>query len=420
MTDERDEMHEPGDGPTEPPDETVTGATEAASEAEPPEAEPPEAAARAQSGLRRLWGIVVVPLGAVILAMVAGSVVILASQLFLGTDIDPTLPLVAYAAMIGGGLGSFNGIVETLVQAAPLVLAGLAVGVGFKAGLFNIGAQGQFLIGALATAYVGGLMREEPAPIAITLAVAAGILGGLVYGFIPGALKALTGAHEVVTTIMLNFVAISIVSFFVSGPLRVPQAPFALTIDVKNAHLPIIFGRNGHLGLMFALLAVPLIWWLLWRAKLGFEIRLVGANPEAARFAGTSPRRLIALTMALCGALAGLAGAGEVLGRVGHLTAPYATNVGFDAIAVALLGRANPVGILFAGLLLGTMKAGAGAMQIQAGIPVEIVDVIQGLILLFLAAEIIVRRLFRIRQARGGLEELATVTRSYGDSRSTG
>lgn len=368
-----------------------------------------------ESRLRRLWAIIVVPLGAVILAMLVGSLLILGSQVFVGAEIDPTLPLVAYWAMISGGLGSFNGIVETLVQATPLVLAGLAVGLGFKAGLFNIGAQGQFLMGALAAAYVGAQLRAEAAPVAITLAVLAGIGAGMVYGFIPGALKALTGAHEVVTTIMLNFVAISISSYFVSGPLRAPRAPFAQTLDVGNAQLPILFGRNGHLGLFFVLLAVPLIWWLLWRAKLGFEIRLVGANPDAARFAGMRPRLLIALTMAMSGALAGLAGAGEILGRVHHLTAPYATNVGFDAITVALLGRVNPVGILFAGLLLGTMKAGAGQMQIQAGIPVEIVDVIQGLILLFLAAEIIVRRLLRIREARGGLDELATVTRSYGE-----
>ncbi len=371
--------------------------------------------ARAASALRRAWALVVVPLGAVILAMLVGSIVILASQVFIGVEIDPTLPLVAYWAMISGGLGSFNGIVETMVQATPLVLAGLAVGVGFKAGLFNIGAQGQFLMGALAAAYVGGELRDQPALVAVSLAVAAGALGGLVYGFIPGALKALTGAHEVVTTIMLNFVAISISSYFVSGPLRAPRSPFAQTLDVGNAELIVLFGRNGHVGIFFALLAVPIIWWLLWRAKLGFEIRTVGANPDAARFAGMRPRRLIALTMALCGMLAGLAGTGEILGRVGHLTAPYATNVGFDAITVALLGRANPVGILFAALLLGTMKAGAGQMQIQAGIPVEIVDVIQGLILLFLAAEIIVRRIFRIREARVGLEELATVTRSYGE-----
>jgi ABC-type uncharacterized transport system permease subunit len=250
--------------------------------------------------------------------------------------------------------------------------------------------------------------------VAIPLAVLAGALGGLAYGFIPGALKAYTGAHEVVTTIMLNYVAIFILAFLVSGPWRAEGASFARTADVGNAMFPILLGRNGHLGILVAIAAIPVCWWLLWRSVLGFEIRTVGANPEAARYAGIRARRIIVLTMVLCGMLAGLAGAGEVLGVVGYLPAAFATTVGFDAISVALLGRANPFGIFFAAILFGGMRAGAGAMQVQAGVPAELVGVLQGVILLFLAADVIVRKVFRIRRARVGLEELGTVTRSYG------
>jgi ABC-type uncharacterized transport system permease subunit len=368
-----------------------------------------------RSVLARTWELLAVPVGAIILAMVVGSIVILASELIVGQPLDFALPINAYIALFQGAFGSFNAWVSTFMSAAPLMLAGLAVGVGLKAGLFNIGAQGQFLIGALCAAGVGGMVSGMSPIVAIPLAVLAGALGGLAYGFIPGALKAYTGAHEVVTTIMLNYIAIFILAYLVSGPLRAEGATFARTADVGNAMFPILLGRNGHLGILMAIAAIPACWWLLWRAVLGFEIRTVGANPEAARYAGIRARRIIVLTMALCGMLAGLAGTGEVLGVVGYLPAAFATTVGFDAIAVALLGRANPFGIFFAAILFGGMRAGAGAMQVQAGVPSELVGVLQGVILLFLAADVIVRKVFRIRRARVGLEELGTVTRSYGE-----
>ena len=167
--------------------------------------------------------------------------------------------------------------------------------------------------------------------------------------------------------------------------------------------------------MLLALAAVPIMYWLLFRTTLGFEIRTVGANPTAAAYAGMNPRLLIALTMSLAGMCAGIAGVLQILGSVGFFPATYGTAIGFDGITVALLGRAHPVGILLAALLLGGMRAGAPQMQIEAAIPVEIIDVIQAVILLFLAADIIVRRLLRLRAARAGMEELSTVTRSYGE-----
>jgi ABC-type uncharacterized transport system permease subunit len=299
-------------------------------------------------------------------------------------------------------------------NATPLILSGLAVGIAFKAGLFNIGGQGQFLVGGLAAAAVGaGLAHASPA-VAIPGAVLAAVVAGGLYGALPGFLKAYTGAHEVVTTIMLNYIALQLVAYVITGPLRAQGATFARSPNVGNASLPVLIGNNGHLGVIFAFVAVPVAWWLLYRSTIGFEVRTVGAGPDAARYAGMRPRLLIVVTMAFCGLLAGLGGAGEILGLTGFMPAGYSTNVGFDGITVALLGRAHPVGILLAGLLLGAMRAGAGLMQIEAGIPVQMVDVLQGAILFFLTAELLVRWIFRIRARSAKVSELQTVTRSYG------
>ncbi|MFN8621817.1 MAG: ABC transporter permease [Chloroflexota bacterium] len=365
--------------------------------------------------MARLRAQLLVPLLAIFLALIVGGVIMILSSPLIDGSLNLALPFEAYRALLEGSLGSFDAIVQTMVEATPLVLAGLAVAIGFKAGLFNIGASGQLLMGALAAAIVGGALATASPVLAVPLAVLAALLVGGFYGFIPGALKAFTGAHEVVTTIMLNYIAVFIVASVVSGPLRDPAATFARTIDVGNAQLPIVIGdRNGHIGILIAALAVPAAWWLLYRSTLGFEIRTVGANPDAARYAGMRPRFLTVFTMSLAGLLAGLAGAIQILGLTGYMPASYSTSVGFDAIAVALLGRSHPVGVLFAALLFGAMRAGSGLMQIQAGIPVQMVDVLQGTILFFLAAEVVVRRWFRIRNAGPAEAAPTRITSSYG------
>jgi general nucleoside transport system permease protein len=364
--------------------------------------------------LRRTVSLLVIPLLAIVLALLVGAVVMILSSPLVGGELDVTLPVKAYLALASGAFGSVNGLIQTIVSASPLILAGLAVGIGFKAGLFNIGAQGQFLMGAVAAAAVGAGMAHQSPLLAIPAAVLAALVVGGIYGFIPGFLKAFTGAHEVVTTIMLNYIAIQFVAYLITGPMRATGATFARSPAVGAAELPILLGRNGHLGILFALVAVPIAWWLLYRTTIGFEVRTVGANPDAARYAGMSPRKVLILTMSACGLLAGLAGAGEILGISHYMPAGYSTNVGFDGITVALLGRANPIGILFGGLLLGAMRAGSNLMQIQAGVPVQMIDVLQGVILFFLAAELIVRYVFRVRAARAEVTELQTISRSYG------
>jgi simple sugar transport system permease protein len=362
---------------------------------------------------RRIWQIIALPLISIVLSVIVGSLVIIVSEWLVAGELDPGLALKAYGALINGSVGSFNAIVNTLVATVPLLLGGLAVGLAFKAGLFNIGAQGQFLMGALGSVIVGIQLRDAAPIIAVPVSIAAGMLAGAAWGFIPGFLKATRGAHEVVTTIMLNFIAIAFLAYMVSGPLDVPGSPSPITLNVGNAELPIILGRNGHLGLIIAPVMAILYGFLLFRTTRGFEIRVAGASPDAARYAGMSPRRLIIWTMSVSGMLAGMAGSMELLGTTHHMTASYGTTVGFDAIAVALLGRTSPIGIVLAALLFGAMRSGAAAMQIQAGVPAELVGVLQATILFFLVASPVIKRLFRLKGADSGLEGAGTFTSTY-------
>ena len=364
------------------------------------------------SPLARLLAMSIVPLVAVLGALIVGGIIIFLSSFATGEP-DPTLPFQAYASLFKGAFGSMRGILFSIVTAAPLILGGLAVGLGFKAGLFNIGVRGQFLMGALGAAAVGAWVGEAPAIVAVPVAFLAGALLGAAWGFIPGALKAWTGAHEVVTTIMLNFIAGYIIAFLITGPLEAPGFSFSRTGPLGNAELPTVL-ETVHLGVFIAFAAVPIVWWLLWKSTLGFEIRTVGANPDAARYAGMRPAFITILTMSLCGLLAGLSGAGQILGISHFMNASYGSAVGFDSISVALLGRAHPVGIMLAALLFGAMRAGSGLMQIEAGIPPEIIDVIQATILLFLAADVVIRRVLRIRAPSAEPDELQTVSKSYG------
>lgn len=389
-----------------------------------------------RSRFARTWALASIPVLSILLALLAGSLLIIASSLATEGQINLMLPIVAYENLLQGATGlsfldvagrnlTFNpsinpdqaarAITNTLAAASPLTLAGLAVGVGFKAGLFNIGGTGQVLVGGFSAALAGAIVAQQPAPVAFTIAVLAGALGGALYGFIPGFLKAFTGAHEVVSTIMLNSLAAFVIVGLVNDIFKITGPTFARTADIGHAAMPILFGRNGNLGIFITVILVIVTWVLIYRTPLGFEIRTVGANPDAARYAGMNPRRLIVLTMSLCGLFAGLAGTFEIL-SLGYYPAVFGTTIGFAGITVALLGRAHPVGILLAALLLGAMRAGAPAMQITAKIPIEIIDVIQGLILLFLAAETIIRRLVRSRTERVTPAEIGTVSKSYGET----
>jgi len=360
----------------------------------------------------RLWALVrrtaralLIPALAIFTALLLGALLIWLTTGSLATA------LAAYAGLLEGALGSPQAIAGTLVRATPYIFTGLAVAVAFKCGLFNIGAEGQLALGALAAAWVGYAVHL-PAILHIPLAILAGIAGGFVWGAVPGILKARTGAHEVITTIMMNYLALQIVQVLLSGALKDPRTVAAQTPALdRSAWLPMLIPMlQLHSGVLLAVLVAIALWWFLGRTVWGFELRTVGVNAAAARYAGMPVRRSIILAMALSGGLAGLAGAVEVTGVALDVTRVtpdgtryfglgFSSGYGFDAIAVALLGRGNPFGVVAAALLFGGLRAGATRMQFTTQVPGEIISVIQGLILLFVAAEVIVRRIYRIRAA---------------------
>jgi general nucleoside transport system permease protein len=360
------------------------------------------------------WAKASIPVYSIVLAFAVAAVIVVISSVFTDAGFSPFLPLAAYGSLFAGAFGSGTGIANTLVSAAPLMFGGLAVGLGLKAGLFNIGVAGQFLVGAFAAAVTGASLATAPTIVGMTLAMLAGAAAGAAYGFIPGYLKARTGAHEVVTTIMLNNAAALLLTWAVNDLVRAPGFSFPRTGEIGQSALPILLGRNLHLGIVFALVAIFVIRWILDRTILGFEIRTVGQNPSAARYAGMRPIFITALTMTISGLLAGLAGAIQILGVIGFYAPGITASVGFDSIAVALLGRSDPIGILFAALLFGAFRAGAPLMQIETSVPIEVIDIIQALVILFLAADLIVRRVFRVRAPKVEITEMATVTGSWG------
>jgi simple sugar transport system permease protein len=345
-----------------------------------------------------------IPVAAVLLALLIGAVILLIS----GAN-----PIQAYVALFQGAFGSMTALGRTLEKATPLVFSGLAVAFAFKAGLFNIGAQGQLLFGAITAAAIGFGVEGLPAIIHIPLALLGGALAGALYGAIPGALKVFTGAHEVITTIMLNYIAINITDYLADGPWKdtTPGNVVARTPAIMDtARIPSVGGIP--LGFFLAVFAAIVVWWILSRTTLGFDIRTVGLNPSAARYAGIKVAFTVILTMVISGALAGMGGAVETQGVVGRYQPGFNVGLGFDGITVALLGKTSPFGVIPAAILVGAMKAGASNMQFTAGVPKEITDVIQALMLFFVAADMIVRKLLRLRDA--GDEEKVTLSSGWG------
>ncbi len=298
---------------------------------------------------------------------------------------------------------AFRPFFESLVSSTPYIFGGLSLALGFRAGVLNIGAEGQVFIGAVFSVFVGYSITGLPAIIHIPLALLAGALGGAIWGFIPGWLKAKTGAHEVITCIMMNYIAFRLCDFLLMGPMKRPGTanPVSPTIQ-PSAMLPRFFGDpiRFHLGFFVALAVAAFIYWLLFKTTWGFNFRTAGANPRAAKYAGIDVQRNIVIAMALAGALAGLAGANDVLGVNHSMLQSFSSGYGFDSIALALLGNNHPFGVVLSALLFGTLRSGAISMQLAARIPTDIVSVIQALILMFIAAPAIVRTIYRIKERK--------------------
>lgn len=295
-------------------------------------------------------------------------------------------PLVAYKALIDGAFGSLYSLSETLVRAHPLLLAGLGVTIAIRCGVWNIGAEGQLYLGALMATWLGITLTTWPPALLIPLAIVASFLAGGFWAMIPGVLKAKRGVSEIINTIMMNYVAIFGVSYLVTGPLQearrvLPQSPPIAEV----AQLPIIVsGTRLHMGVILALISAVAVYIILWKTTLGYEIRAVGSNPEAARYGGISVGRKVVTAMTISGGLAGLAGMGEILGIHHRLISAFSPGYGYTAIAVALLGRLHPLGVVLAAILFGILEVGSGTIQRTAGVPVQVLYIIQGLVILFL------------------------------------
>ena len=353
---------------------------------------------------------------------IGGILIVLADPEVMGQISSPLNFLTAAAAKIGNSyLAIFQGSVfdvnlaresglingfypfsETLVTATPLILSGLAVALAFRSGLFNIGAQGQFIFGAIGASYIGFQFELSPL-LHISLALVTGIILGGLYGGLVGFLKAKTGAHEVIVTIMLNYIAALFVLWLLKTktflrPDRID--PIAPEVN-ESARLPRLLGDDlrFNFGFFIAIFVTIFVWWIINRSTLGFKFRAVGANSKAAQTAGISIPFVTTVTMFICGGLAGLGGAVHLIGTEYALNAGVAGSIGFDAITVALLGQATPIGTFFGALLFAALQTGGRQLLSNTGTSSDIILVIQALIVLFIAAPALVRKIFRIRKS---------------------
>ena len=345
------------------------------------------------------WSLqpLLVPLYAILLSFIVGGILIA----IIGVN-----PFEAYWALIRGMFGNSDRVAASIARSVPFIGSALALAFAFRAGLFNIGAEGQLLMGGIVAAWVGAwaFLSDTPGIVAIPVILLAGVAGGFVWGAIPGVLRAQTGAHEVISTIMLNSIALFAVRWIVNSRdpviLRDLDSSVPRTEPISDtAILPELVGSQPtlHLGLFVMIAVCFAVAFVLNRTTFGFEVVTVGTNLHAAHYAGVNVNRIIILAMALSGAFAGLAAAGEVSGTNQFFQPGTFAFIGFDGIAIALLARANPVAIIPAALLWGSLLAGAPLMQQEAEVSIDVVRIIQAMVLLFVAADAIVRYIFRVR-----------------------
>jgi ABC-type uncharacterized transport system permease subunit len=320
------------------------------------------------------------PLLAVLLALVIGAGFIAMT----GAD-----PVNAYHWLIYGAFGSVNSIGETLVKTTPLLIAGLGLSISFRASMTSIGAEGQIIMGGLFATLAGLYFTGLPAFLMIPIVILTGFVGGGLWGAIPGILKAKLGVSEIINTIMLNYIATYFVGYLLDVPLREPPGYYPQTAQIaQTGWLPYILpGTRLHAGIIVGLLLVALTYLLMFRLPLGYKIRAVGLNPNAAKYGGISVEKNMVIAMILSGGLAGIAGACEIAGVHHRLLSGFSSNYGFDAIAVALLGNLHPVGVLLSSLFFGALHVGASSMQRVAQVPASVVSVIQGLVVIFVLAD---------------------------------
>jgi simple sugar transport system permease protein len=328
------------------------------------------------------------------------------SAMFLGAFGDPAEIIKQFNVWIQTGeskglLSAIRPLGESLLLSVPYILAGLGVAVGFQCNLFNIGAEGQLYIGGLATAYVGYAVHGLPWYVHMPLAILAGAVAAGLWGFVPGILKARFGAHEVINTIMMNYIAYRLMDYLLNGPMKSGGTPATPSV-LPTAVLPTLFPApvRLHWGFFIALALAVVVYWLLWKTPFGMELRMVGVNDKAARYAGINVKKTMVIAMVISAILCGLAGSVHLLGVDHRMMPSFSPGYGFDAIALALLGNSHPLGVVLSSLLFAFLRGGAPRMQVVAGTPVEIIRIIQGMVIVFVAAPEIIRGIYRLRSSR--------------------
>lgn len=326
---------------------------------------------------------------AILCALLVGAIVIMAG----GSD-----PIAAYGALFHGAFFEYHGIATTLVKMSPLLLAGLAVVLPLRAGLFNIGAEGQIYLGALFATLAALYLPAMPGWLHIIVCSLAGMIGGALWALIPAYLKAWHNINEVIVTLLMNYIGINLISYAVSGPMMDEGAPYPYSAEIREElWLPHILPRtDAHLGVVIGVALAVLMYFVLERTSVGFSINTVGRNPQAARYAGMSVRQHIVWTLVAGGALAGLAGTYEVLGLKYRLFHMFSAGYGYDGIVVAFLSGSHPLYAILAALFLGGLRSGANIMQRAVGVPTTVVDSIEGLVVIFVATSLA----FRFEQSR--------------------
>ncbi|SMB92089.1 nucleoside ABC transporter membrane protein [Thermanaeromonas toyohensis ToBE] len=337
------------------------------------------------------------PLVALSLALAVSSLVIALSKVN---------PLVAYQYMFYGAFGSVRSFTETLVKTTPLLLCGLGLTIAYRTGLISVGAEGQMIIGGLFTTLAGLYMGWLPGFLLLPVLMLAGLIGGGLWGAIPGYLKARLGVSEVINTIMLNYIAYYLVAYLLDVPLREPPGYFPQSAQIaRQGWLPYLLpGTRLHLGVIIAFLSCFIVYFILWRSPLGYQMRAVGYNREAARHSGINVEKNMVLAFTLSGAFAGLAGMVEIAGLHHRLLGGFSSEYGFDAMAVALLGKLHPAGVAIAALFFGALRVGANMMQRSVQVPASLVFVIQGLVILFVLMDELLRN-YVIRFLKPYVEE---------------
>ncbi len=376
----------------------------------------------------KFWAAIQIPFLAIISGLFLGAIIIILTSTDVyaafaegfGIGIKTALQIVgkAYGMLFTGAFGdpsrisqalqtgeridrAFKPLLQSLVETTPYIFSGLAVALGFRAGVFNIGGEGQIYVGALAATFVGYTVTGLPAILHLPLSLLAAVVAGGLWGFIPGWLKAKTGSHEVINTIMMNYIALRLIEYLLTGPMTKAGSggmPISNAVQ-ESARIPLIFQKplNLHWGFVFALIMAVIVWFFLFKTTAGLNLQMAGANKHAAKYAGVNIGVWTVLGMTLSGSLAALCGATQVLGVTYTMGLGVSAGYGFDSIALALLANNNPLGCILSAFLFGFLKTGSRSMMSNTGIPLDIVSIVQAFILMFIAAPAIIRTIFRLK-----------------------